>query len=711
MFDVEEDIAGLVEAVRNRVAFFKSQEPPIPLSFDESDLVSLEWGNVTWGESEKATKPEDLLTIKAARQELIRRIREYEQDEEEERILLINAPAGLGKTHAVIEVAQELAQDGKRTGLFMDRHAMYEDITRFDNFDESEWYHWLPLHHPDPENPDNTMCQLHEAASAWTSRGYPLMRMCRMLCKPTGHMERCSYRAQAQRPERIIAGVHEHAVTGMAIKDYSLIIVDELPMRAFVKRRFIPRNKIILDGAGGTVHQLLTTMFYLSQAMASTPNHVLKAKKLMDVIGPILGDVFAEMETIGNWTPVVPNLTSEEDAYEADYWYLQDLLTLFAPEYEAWKAGWTDWLSRIVVTAHGITLLLRSFPWKKLPKKLVVLDATGDATTYKMLFGREVMEWSPDVARKGKIYQIANRLNGLTQLTTSERYVAGDEGEVPDDEHNEREPVKRVKRTPNDTAHELLKLLQELCADRGYEIPGVITHKALRPFFEEAGMKTTHFYGQRGTNSLEDCDVVFVVGTPSPPNLSIIQTFAALNQDIMNPFVALVNEDTGRIAPIRTAKEVAYRYTNKEGKSPRRMLSGFWWYPELQSIYQLYREAELKQALHRSRATIRAVDVWLLSTVAVDERLDGFFASADEALNAPEGISWQHWRTILRWLESGTDDLLTYETLSALTGVGEAWISRNKWLDRIYERVAGDWEIASLKINARGRGKRALMRA
>lgn len=698
---------SLRSLIQERLDFFDRNMPAHPVIPENDDLATIERLTIKWKPPPPTVAPPPSISIDEARTQLADTLREYLSGDDE-RILLVSAPAGLGKTHTVITVAQEMAEYGYRIGLFMDRHDMYGDLQEFPHFDDGEWYHWLSLHHDNPEAPDETMCVLHREAKAWISRGYPLIKMCQALCAPSGYMGQCAYRAQAQRPERIIAGVHEHSVSGMSIRDYRAVIVDEMPLRAFMKQRHIPKNHIPLSGVIGPVAQLTNLLKALSDGAGTGKS--IRAKRLLDIIGPVLADVYAldEMEHgLGNWSPAIPDLHAASEAYEADYWYLQDLLLLLTAEYTAWKNGWDDWLSRVIVTQSGLTLLGRAQPWKKLPQRLVILDATGNSEIYRLLFGRDVIEWKPSVRRAGKFYQIADRLNGLTQLTDTERYEA--EAEDGEDDDN---TVIKTRRVPNHLAVTTLEYITALTRQRGYVNPGVVTHKALRPMFEQAGFAAAHFYGQRGTNQLEDCDAIFVLGCPSPSNQAIINTFASLNPDELTPFSPKTDEQTGRITPVRTAREVCYPYENAHGLSPHRMVSGFWWFPALQDTYNLFRENELYQAIHRGRVLSGKKDVWLLTTIQVPgERLDRLYETADKAMNCPDTISWQHWLKIMAWMnQAGPDDVLTYDILSELTGVGYAWASRNKWLEKIRKTNPGDWEIVGLRVSSRGRKKQALRR-
>lgn len=632
---------------------------------------------VEWGQPGKwARERNEHLEIEEARAQLIETMREYVSSDPENTTKLIAGQPGLGKTHAIIEVAQELAAQGKRVAFFMDRHDMYNDLSQFKHFDPSLWYHWLSTSAENPDNADETMCRYCDQVGDWTSKGYPLMEMCKQVCG--SYMAECPYRLQAQRPERIIAGVHEHAVTGMSITDYHTVIVDELPMRAFLQVKHIPAKEIYLE-SGGPVHDLLTMLQSLSRNCGKYP---IKGKALLDIIGPLLSDVYAQVDDVGQWIPTTPMLGQADDTYDADYWYLQDMLKLLIPEVRAWEAGWDDWLARVIITSAGLDILLRASPWAKLPKRLIVLDATGEASIYRTLFERDIDVWKPVVKRTGRVYQATARMNGISTVLDKDKKMSS---------HGEQ----------------LISIIKAIIERKGYKDPGVITFKGAEADFKrELGTaRVTHFYGQRGTNNLNGCDVVFIAGCPSPNDFSIVKTYAAMNPDIMRPFSPLT--DDGRIRPVRTAKQVEYQYLNSMGQSPRRLVSGFWWEPSLQSIYKLFREDELFQALHRGRPLTRDVDIWIMTNIPLNLPLDAVFDDIGEIVGAPLGIHWQNWLVLSEWLK--TQDHIDIESLAEATGRSKDLVSRQKWLDKIVDSDPERWQITAIKRAGRGRPKRAVI--
>lgn len=672
------DSFSLIKELRNRLRELELAHLP-PRLLPEPALPT--WNTLEWGEPTTVSNGRTL-TLDEARGELTNVLYDY-LTSKPKHILLIAAQPGVGKSHGAIEVAQQFANEGKRIGYLMDRHKIYEDIEAFDHFRGDLWYHWLSTSADDPDNPENKMCLWHDEAEAWTSRGYKLKGLCEMLCRTNGHIDRCAYRLQSGRPERIIAGVHEHAVNGMAISNYHAVFVDELPLRAFIQKRHIPQKEIYLK-SGGPVSELLRLLENLSKGRGKG---ALKGKPLMDIIGPLLSDVYAQVEDVEQWLPQSPLVTDASQVYDAEYWYLQDLLLLLAPEWHVWKEGWDKWLERVIVTPAGLDLILRDKPWKKLPKRLVILDATGREEIYSSLFNRPVQAWRPHVERRGKVYQIVNRYNGKTTFL--------------DDEGLDRQ------------GEETKQMMQNIINVYGYEKPGIITFKgAEKPFKLMFGDRTAHFYGQRGTNTLKECDSIFIAGCPSPNDYAVIQTYASLYPDAIRPFSAVTTQD-GKIRPIRTELTQTYNFIREDGKSPRRRVSGFWWEPDLQAVYRLYREDELLQAIHRGRPLTNDCDVWLLTSIPVNEWLDGIYENPGDALNCPENMAWQQWVKIKPWLDGiwEAGGQITNEMLAELADVTVQWVYSQGWLETIARLQPERWQIGSLQSTGRGRRKKTLYRA
>lgn len=591
-------------------------------------------------------------------------------------MLLMKVAAGGGKTHAGVAVAQWAAERGHRVLWAAGRHNLYHDLWRLPHFDRELWHHWLPIHEQKDEGDTiPTTCRYARAQHQWARKGYDSMDLCLQLCTMDGHIQKCPYRRQQHRREPIIFAMHNHLASGMSISDFSLVIVDELPLNAFVDHRVIPPDGIRLPGASGPIEQLLEVV----HLMANQENGELYAgPKLFKQIGPILQDVYAQIEMMEDMLPQIPRVASADDVAEKPYWYLFDFLTLASPEYDAWRHGWPRWAERVKVTGRGLHLLQRAEPWDQLPLRMVVLDATASASMYRQIFDRPVQEFHPRIQRQGSIYQVTGRLNGTTTLLEDE--------------------------TPTRQARELLEISRRIAG--GYDgRVGVVCNKALRPLFErEFGESNVeHFYALRGTNSLEDVNCLLVVGNPAPDLMSTINTAAALNEERIRPYGQ--ENEHGYIQPLFYAQEREYAITDElrqkhDGQTPWRNVKGFWSEPELQAIYEAHRENELLQAIHRARPNVRECDVWVLTSTPTSEPLDGVW---DDPPIGPDGIYWKTWLQLEPWLQEQFDSHKAVSTtdLATAADVDPTWVRRKGWIEAIARHMPDKWELTLIPTGGR----------
>jgi hypothetical protein len=178
-------------------------------------------------------------------------------------------------------------------------------------------------------------------------------------------------------------------------------------------------------------------------------------------------------------------------------------------------------------------------------------------------------------------------------------------------------------------------------------------------------------------------------------------------------------DDEGKFQPLYHTAEREFRVRKSlmdahEGKSPWRAIKGYWSMPDLQAVYDQLREAELVQALHRSRVNTRDTVVWMLTSVPTGESLDGIWDDPPLEAGFPEGIHWRQWLKLLPWLEKRREEGLpvTYDDLAEVTGVGIRHTQNNRWLDVIAARYPEQWATSELRpAQGRGRPKKALCAA
>ncbi len=598
-------------------------------------------------------------------------------------MVLVRAQPGVGKTHAAIEIAQEAAKKGMRVLYAMPQHRHWDTLENMPHFDHQHWYHWLALDATSPAT-GNTMCLYTEAMHKWTAKGYPAMKLCDSMC--SFYKDKCEYRRQNQREERIIGGVHDHVATGMSISNFSLAIIDELPVRAFLRPRYIPRAGISVDGVG-PVQDLAEI---LKTYPVNGPHQSLKGRELFDILEPYMDDAYAQFDDYKSAIPVIPWISKPADVEKSPYWYLPDFLIMAVRELKAYRDQQTEWLERIILTDEHLIILERSAPWDKLPSHIIALDATGNAAAYEQLLGRKVKIVAPNVERKGNVYQVTYRLNGISTTLKKSK------GEK--------------KQVLNEDGKEALRLCQAIIDERGYKSPGAVTFKNAVPEFEEvfgAG-RVLNFFGQRGSNDLVDVDGLFVVGCPQPNDTEIMQQVKILYSDRMRPFGVVERE--GIKVPARSDIERRYRfYREQDGHQAVRMISGFWNDSDLETVAAIYREEELLQAIHRARPISRKADVWLLTSIPTNEPLTDIFDMPSDLLDSPIP-NWQAWRRIRNAMDDAYESgqIITYEWLAEKSKLPIKSLQRQKLLTIIGEKYSEFWEPALVPSTGKGRPARCL---
>ncbi len=577
------------------------------------------------------------------------------------RFTLIQAQPGIGKTYYAVAAAQAAAAVGLRTLFLMPNKAHFEEnIAGFDNFDPALWYHWRAYNVPDPDAPDQTMCKYSRATEAWMQKGYRLRAACEMLCP--SYRSACPFRVQYGVPHPIIAGSHEHAVVGLPFKrKFDMAIIDELPTRAFLQPKKITLEMLMgtpnfATGAMPFNHLVRELAGMVQTAERGKP---LRGKPLLDRLGPLLDDFYAQLDI--KMLPAIPQLMTPEDAYRAPAWFILDVAHALATEWTAWERGDDDWLVKTIVHQGGVNLLLPRRVWADLPSRLVVLDATARADVYEALLGRKADVVAPVIERPGKLYQVATNYISKTA--------------------SKRSPARFVDKWG--------RVAQAIIRQKGYTNPAVVTFQAVE---QELGFwDSSHFYGQRGANKLSECDVLFVIGTPSPAHADLCDMATMLYGGV----------DDRPLAAQRVRHYRPFVYDNGRG-TPYSLVTEYA-DPRLTSILQLHREDELVQAIHRARINIRKADVYLFSTVPTDERLDAFHV---ELPVGPEGVPPLLWlravECVMAWCADKADNApLDSAELARRLDVDRSAVSRFKLLPLLAEEL----ELQTDVIGSERRGR------
>lgn len=622
--------------------------------------------------------PAPQLTLDAARERILREITDYATSDDE-RVLLLRVTPGAGKSYNAVKALQKMPEGGRRIYTASMKNFWKNDLTRFDIFEPEKWWNWLALQPGDEEKGEPMTCRVYEAMKGWLQRGYPGIELCRQLCFQDGWVGNCEYRKQAKRKEPLISARHNHLVFGLAFKDMDMAIADELPLNAFLWNRFIPDGEIVPSGTAGPVTELFQWLQYLAEAQQYH-----KGKDLLDIIGGCLGDVYAQVEVSPDSLPEIPVVSGPEDVAGLPYHYWSGLLLALAPEYECWREGWTDWVSRVKIKPGGVQILGRRPVWENLPKKVVMLDATGDKRIARAIFERPIKLVECSVKAKGRMFQVVGRMNGIGQMLD------------PD--------TRKIAQGGLDML-ESAKLIRDA---GGYKKVGVVTFKKMVKYFAPEFDDVLWFGAVRGTNVLIGCDAVILAGAPNWPLWAVADTAAMLFPKRMKSFS---KDDEGEYTyPWRSA---ACEYRVRDGQRAWRFHRGFWDDAELRTVLESSRVAEVVQSAHRGRPILFPCDTWILTSIPTPLELDNIFQDLSESWLTPKrdrtawtGPSWFAWLRLRPWLAeqwaAAQDDVwLTAVDLAAVGGVRVETVRRQRWLATIAD-FSDKWFLEPRQI---GRGR------
>lgn len=614
-------------------------------------------------------------------------------------ILLVSAPAGIGKSYAGIQFVQERAALGEKWLWAAQNHAMYDDISRQPNFDASLWYHWQPM---DGEIDGAPACRYPGAQRVWTEKGYKARKLCWQLCGRKGkgaddlaetYMERCPFRTQKERQGAVTFVMHQHLFTGLDIGHVDGVVIDETFISLLARERWIPGDQLRQGNINLRVIELANTLVEIWTAIkAGISKPFVSGKDLLDRIGSIYPDVVTQLQELAEAEELKkaakfyrnPPVFDPGQVDALQNIYMDDLTKALAPEYQAWQAGLTTWAERVWIDREGLHFVSPAPLWDGLPRRIVVLDATGKEEFYRAVFLRQVEEYRPNVARLGHVYQVAGRMYNKG-IATTRKPVEGDHPKT-----------QKYETSASKTTTEFIQVARELIEQRGYKNVAVITQqnveKIIRAGLNLTEADTLHFYKLRGRNDLQNRDCILIFGTPTPAERTITNIALAMNPRMIEPIYKL--DEDGKRIPIYVPVEREFRL-NRNGLesiqeagemayySASRVI-GYYPDPLMATIQTQMREAEILQAVYRARLIDNPADVWIFSSVPIDGlELDGVY---DDPPIAPGKIGWKLWLKIKAWhdaLPAGA--VYGYEELSAALDVRVDYLKRIDALTAIQE--------------------------
>jgi hypothetical protein len=98
----------------------------------------------------------DNVSIAEAQSIIRQAMRRYIVLDQSNKLLLVKAKPGIGKTTAAVQLAEELSARGKRVLFCGPRHPFFADIQALSSHPEW-WYEWLPRGHKD-QNGEYDLC-------------------------------------------------------------------------------------------------------------------------------------------------------------------------------------------------------------------------------------------------------------------------------------------------------------------------------------------------------------------------------------------------------------------------------------------------------------------------------------------------------------------------------------------------------------------------
>jgi len=509
-------------------------------------------------------------------------------------IKLVAATPGLGKTTAAVRFCEQQAQAGQHILYAGPRHDFYVDLMRIADHPEL-WYEWLPRQVGDERHVET--CPYATEIGLWMARGYRAMAFCKGVCGWDYINDTCAYHAQKSRPEPIIFGMHEHVVYGHP-RQFHVVVGDESPIDKFcnpwtIPPRFVFPFNMPESGFRDVVLRLATL---IQSGMK------LWDKPLYDALGGA-ADVLAACDSFTMTADIIePDIHQPEDAANADYGHLPHLALALRREAKRLVEG-APIIPRVEIGANGLTLYRRHQANPKLPEHVIWLDATANRRLYEQVFRRETELLIPQPQMAGRFYQLYQRAYNKGSVWSKKADAARDK-----------------------SVGEALASIKHIAHVRGYKQIGVISFKALTEAIIKAlpGAKVGHFYAARGTNEFEDCDGLFVLGTPQPDQEALPKIGRMIYLERDEPF-----------NPAWSERRLPYNYADAEGMGRDYPVSGYWADRDLHEILAATRDEEILQAAHRARPLHRRVDVWLMNNVPHPSLvLDGLLTYA-EALEAP----------------------------------------------------------------------------
>lgn len=602
-------------------------------------------------------------SLETTRAMMANAISEYLSVHDPPHMLLLRSAPGVGKTTAAVHAAEGLAEKRAHVLYAGPRHDFFQDVLAVARRPEL-WYEWLPRQAADVMTGKVETCPHAAGITTWMRRGWRGMLFCGQVCGWDFVGKRaCPYLVQQNEARgKIVFGQHQHVTLGHPLA-FGYLMGDESPIAQFAHPWRIPTRWIRPDGMGYQREFLA-----LADALRDLSERGMRVwgKELLAVLGgpervaAACEDFLADADALK-----VPSIRRASDASGVDYGHLPFLRNMLDREARLALEG-GEYLWRVEVGSEGLTLYLRRGANERMPASVVWLDATAHPKLYEACFRRPVKVVEAHPRMRGRVFQVHGRMYGKSGLDESS---------------------KRMK--------EMEATAWRIIDEHNYRNPGIITFKGVIERGELAkGLEHGHFYAARGTNQFLGCDALIVAGTPQPSVREMVKLGKMLFHDRDQPF----RSDWG-------TRQLRFPWIAPDGRGRQYPASGFWGDPDLGAILWTCREAELVQAAHRARPLLHDVDVWLLSSLALDDLPLSGLLDAREIFDAPEGVNVFRWQEVVVFADKCYAE---HGEVSAVDLEREFEWSRptaRKYLKKLYEHYPTVWEFVPALTKKKGRGK------
>lgn len=617
----------------------------------------------------EAITPPPFYPVATIRQALTDRVDEYLAQPIATERLLLNVDPGVGKTWLGVATAHKEQMKGRKVAYIMPRHDFFDNLMTVSQYGPEYFFQWLPRT-AQTERFHET-CHLTDQIGTWIKRGHESTKFCSQVCGHDHMRHSCIYwnqieeykrRTQALGVPPILCLQHQHLTLGHTLlPEMDLVIGDESPLlSAFGYEIHVPTKMLTYRQPSVPAKLLAHKLAKLAPLLAEQ----ISGQTLIDMLGG--ADEIIKLVNLSTFEDRKQGIESADQVDNVPFEYLLDFCILIKREAELSKRG--DYPNRVLLSSSGLTLLMRRSCNPELPPRTIWLDGTANVALYRELTGWKLSTLTMNAELLAPVNQITDSVFNKTTMM-----------------------VDKSSTTPK--ARQVVNYVKHLITKHGYVNPLIVSYQndELARLFQP--YHYTHFGGNRGSNVYQTCDAVIVLGTPQPSAMAIEYEARKLYHRRDTPFNA-------------TWCETLRSYA---GTDKAMTTSGLWNDPDLQTILDQIRDAELVQSAHRVRPILSPKPIWLLTSLPVPS-LPPTLMTMLEAIGLcdVDGLSVFTFLDALDIAKAKLDECgyCTTADLALLLDISPKWA--NKYLDALIAYDATLFPEMTIRAVGRGRPKRAI---